>query len=135
MAEKLVSAVLQADLVWEDVSSNLALFEKKINSLSTEVDLIVLPEMFTTGFTMNASELAELGEGPALQWMQKMAGKKQAAITGSVIVEEQGKFFNRLYFVMPNGLYKQYDKRHTFTLAGEHKVYASGREKLILSYK
>lgn len=127
--------MLQADLVWEDVPSNLARFEKKINSLSSEVDLIVLPEMFSTGFTMNAPEQAEPVEGAAFKWLQKMAALKQAAVTGSVIVEQEGRFYNRLYFVMPDGLYRQYDKRHTFTLAGEDKVYASGQEKLVLSYK
>lgn len=135
MAEKLVSAVVQADLMWEDVPSNLARFERKINELSSEVDLVVLPEMFTTGFTMNASKNAEPVEGVALKWMQQMAVQKKVALTGSVIVKDAGKFFNRLYFVFPEGDYQQYDKRHTFTLAGEDKVYASGQEKLVLSYK
>lgn len=133
MAKNLVCAVLQADLIWEDVSSNLARFEKLINRLS-EVDLIILPEMFSTGFTMNASHMAESVEGPVLKWLQKMAAHKQAAICGSVIVKDEGSFFNRLYFVMPDGLYKQYDKRHTFTLAGEDKVYASGQDKLVFNY-
>ena len=135
MAEKLVTAILQADLVWDDSAANLEGFREKIERLSPEVDLIVLPEMFPTGFSMKAAALAEPSEGTALQWMREMALLKDAAITGSVIVEDQGKYYNRLFFVFPDGSHRTYDKRHTFTLAGEHEVYESGQERLILIYK
>lgn len=135
MAENLVTAILQADLVWEESAANLRGFREKIEDLSSEVDLIVLPEMFTTGFSMNAAALAEPSEGKGLDWMRGMASRKDAAVTGSLIIEEEGKFYNRLFFVFPDGSYKTYDKRHTFTLAGEHEVYESGQARLSLTYK
>lgn len=135
MADKLVTAIVQANLVWEDPEANRRQFQEKINGLSPEVDLIILPEMFPTGFSMNPTALAEPQEGPSLEWMRQLALEKEAAITGSVIVEEDGNYYNRLFFVFPDGSCKKYDKRHTFTLAGEDKVYASGRDRLILMYK
>ncbi|GAB2761286.1 amidohydrolase [Salinimicrobium soli] len=135
MAEKLKVALLQANLEWEKIEANKALFEKKIKALSADVDLIVLPEMFTTGFSMNASELAELPNGPSFRWMQKMASEKQAAVTGSLIILDKGKYYNRLYFVFPDGAFQKYDKRHTFTLAKENETYASGEERLVVGYK
>lgn len=135
MAEKLITALLQIDLSWEDPTTNRSHFQQKIEQLSQEVDLIVLPEMFPTGFSMNAAALAEPTEGPSLNWMRQMANQKDAAVTGSVIVEEGGNYYNRLFFVYPDGSFKKYDKRHTFTLAGEHEVYDAGTERLVLEYK
>lgn len=135
MAQKLTVALLQIDLAWEDPLANLQQFQKKIEILPSEVDLIVLPEMFPTGFSMNAAALAEPPEGPSLEWMKQMAASKDAAVTGSVIVEEKGSFFNRLFFVFPDGSHKQYDKRHTFTLAGEHEVYEAGTQRLVLLFR
>lgn len=135
MAQNLKTALLQVDLVWEDIEANRKNFEEKIKQLSAEVDLIILPEMFTTGFSMNAEKLAEPANGPSYVWMQKMASEKNAAITGSIITSEKGLFYNRLYFVFPDGSSEKYDKKHTFTLAKENETYASGREKLIVSYK
>lgn len=134
MAEKLKCAVIQSDLKWENIPGNLAYLEQKIEELSSDVDLIVLPEMFSTGFTMNAAELAEPIGGEGLTWMQKIARLRKVAITGSLIVKENGKFYNRLYFVEPEGSYQQYDKRHTFTFAGEDKVFAAGKNKLVFTY-
>lgn len=127
-------SLLQADLFWEQPEKNRAYFEKEIASLPA-TDLVVLPEMFTTGFTMDASGNAETAEGPSLKWMQSMALNHQLAITGSLIIEEEGRYYNRLYFVKPDGSYESYDKRHTFTLAGEDKVYTAGNRKLIIDYK
>lgn len=135
MAEILRCALLQADLHWEDIPSNLGMLHKMIESLDDAVDLVVLPEMFSTGFTMNAPPLAELHPGPTLEWMQEVASSRQAAVTGSIIVEQEGKYYNRMYFVYPDKTYKHYDKRHTFTFAGEHKIFTNGREKLILNFK
>lgn len=135
MAEKLKTALIQADLIWENREANKNQFEEKINVLSPEVDLIVLPEMFSTGFSMNAEPLAEPTGGISLQWMKKMAAEKEAAITGSLIVKEDGEYFNRLYFVFPDGTFEKYDKRHTFSLAKENETYSSGTERLIVTYK
>jgi omega-amidase len=135
MTQKLKTALLQVDLVWEDIESNKIHFEKKITRLSEDVDLIILPEMFTTGFSMNAENLAEPSKGPSFEWMQKMASKKNAAVTGSIITSENGVFYNRLYFVFPNGTSEKYDKKHTFTLARENETYASGSERLIVHFK
>jgi len=114
---------------------NRVQFSEKINSISEDINLIVLPEMFTTGFTMNASEVAEPHKGVSFQWMQEQARLKNSAITGSLIIEEDGKYYNRLYFVFPDGSFQQYDKKHTFTLAREHEVFESGNEKIIIEYR
>ena len=135
MATNLTLAILQADLFWQDASANRRSFQQKILQLSSDVDLIVLPEMFTTGFSMNAAALSEESQGETLYWMQEMAVLKDAAMTGSIIVREQGSYFNRLFFVYPNGEFRTYDKRHTFTYADEHKTYSSGSEKLIVEFR
>ncbi len=127
--------MLQVNLKWEHPENNRSLFSKEINALSEEVDLVILPEMFTTGFSMNAEKLAEETEGPTLLWMQEWAKRREFAITGSVIITENGNYYNRLFFVYPDGSYKTYDKRHTFTLAKEDKTYTAGKERLIVEYK
>lgn len=128
-------ALIQSDLVWENPKQNRYNFSKKIDSIKDPVDLIVLPEMFTSGFTMNASAEAESMQGETVKWMQELAIKKQSAITGSIIIKENEDYFNRLLFVHPSGKIETYDKRHTFTLAGEGKVYSAGTKKLIVEYK
>ena len=135
MIEKLNIAVLQVDLIWENPSKNRELFSEKINSINQEVDLIVLPEMFSTGFSMNAENLAEAPQGETFKWMQNVASQKKSAVTGSLIIEDTGKYYNRLYFVYPDGTFKTYDKRHTFTLARENETYTAGNQRLILEYK
>jgi omega-amidase len=135
MAQNLKTALLQVDLVWEDIEANRKQFQEKIKALSADVDLIVLPEMFTTGFSMNAEKLAEPPYGPSFEWMLQMASEKDAAVTGSVITAENGLFYNRLYFVFPDGSSEKYDKKHTFTLAKENETYAAGKERLIINYK
>jgi predicted amidohydrolase len=128
-------ALIQSSLVWENSEQNRINFTNKIITITKNVDIIVLPEMFTTGFTMNASEVAETMQGDTVSWMQKIAQQKQAAVVGSVVIEDGGNYYNRLLFVHPNGEIESYDKHHTFTLAGEHKVYSSGTKKLIVNYK
>lgn len=110
------------------------MFSTKMGSIQESTDLIVLPEMFSTGFTMNAEHLAEEEPGETLEWMQKEAVKNQAAIMGSFIVIDNKSFFNRMYFVFPNGEFMKYNKRHTFTLANEHKIFASGKEQVFIDY-
>jgi len=135
MYKNLNIAIIQADLAWENIEKNLFLFSEKIDFIDKDVDLIVLPEMFSTGFSMNAENLAEPPQGPAFRWMQEIAGKRNVAVTGSVIVKENNNYYNRLYFVFPDTTFKTYDKRHTFTLAREDQTYTAGNERLIIEYK
>ena len=126
---------IQADLVWENPTENLTFFEEKINTLSKNTDLVVLPEMFTTGFTMQPENIAEKMDGNTVSWMQKMASENEIALCGSLVIEENNNYYNRMVFVHPSKEIETYDKRHSFTLAGEDKVYTSGTEKLIVTYK
>lgn len=135
MQDNLKIALIQSDLVWENPEQNRTNFTKKINNISEEVDVILLPEMFTTGFTMNASALAEAMDGKTVSWMKELALKTKTAIVGSIIISEKNTFYNRLLFVEPSGNISSYNKRHTFTLVGEDKIYTAGKEKVILNYK
>ena len=128
-------ALIQSPLAWENPLLNRNYFEEKMNSITESVDLIVLPEMFSTGFTMNPIEVFETMEGKTVLWLQSLAKAKNSAITGSLIIKEDDNFYNRLIFVFPSGDIQFYDKRHLFTLAGEDKTYTSGRKKLIVEYK
>jgi len=128
-------ALIQSALFWENPIANRNYFEEKINAIAEQVDLIVLPEMFTTGFTMNPKDLAETMQGETILWLQSLAKAKNSAIIGSLIIEENNNYYNRLVFVFPSGEIQFYNKRHLFTLSGEDKVYTSGKEKLIIEYK
>ncbi len=139
---KLKTALIQADLIWGNPTENRNHFEEKINKLPLDIDLIILPEMFTTGFSMNAHNLAETMTGNTIIWMQDVANKKQAAIVGSVIIKEpclksdkENNYYNRLLFVHPSGKVDFYDKKHLFTLAGEDKMYSAGKNATIIDYK
>ena len=127
-------ALIQAELIWENPEANRVYFEEKINAITDDVNLIVLPEMFTTGFTMNPDKVAESMQGATVKWMQTLAKAKKAAITGSVVIKDQANYYNRMLFVFPSGEIQFYDKRHLFTLAGEDKVYTAGDDKLIVDY-
>jgi omega-amidase len=127
-------ALIQSDLVWENPLANRKHFDKKINDIAGQVDLIVLPEMFSTGFTMNPSMIAESMDGETVKWMKTIAKSKRSAITGSLVIEENNCFFNRMVFVFPSGEIQTYDKRHLFTLAKEDSVFTSGKEKVIVAY-
>ncbi|MHC0439266.1 nitrilase family protein [Flavobacterium sp. 3-210] len=127
-------ALIQSDLHWENALENRKNFESEINSIDSEVNLIVLPEMFSTGFTMNASAVAETMQGETVLWMKEVAKQKNAAVTGSLVITENGKFYNRMFFVFPSGEIKYYNKRHLFTLAGEDRFYTAGTEKVIVEY-
>ena len=128
------TALIQSAIIWENPEANRNYFEQKINTISESIDLIVLPEMFTTGFTMNPETVAEIMDGKTMGWLQSLAKAKKTAITGSLIVTDNNNFYNRLVFVFPSGEIQFYDKRHLFTLAGEDKVYTSGTQKLIVDY-
>lgn len=127
-------ALIQSPLFWENPKLNRKYFQEKINALDQNVDLIVLPEMFTSGFTMQPALVAETMEGITVNWMIKMAKERNLAITGSLIITDNNIFYNRLVFVFPSGEIQFYDKRHLFALAGEDRVYTAGNDKLIVSY-
>lgn len=128
-------ALVQASLIWQEPAENRLHLESLILKAAGNCDLIVLPEMFSTGFTMSPNEIGA-HEGPVtLEWMQQRARHYKMAIMGSIAYKEKNIYTNRLFFVYPSGDYEYYDKRHTFSLAGEDKVYASGSKKLVLDYK
>ena len=131
----LTITTIQADLQWEDKAANLQRFEDKINTIRENTEIIVLPEMFSTGFSMKPETLAEKMDGPTLDWMKKIAAQKRVILTGSLIIEEGGNYFNRLIWMLPNGQYGFYDKRHRFAYAGENEHYTAGKKRLIASVK
>lgn len=128
-------AIVQTSLAWENPIENRSHLAQKITGFMEDVDLIVLPEMFSSGFTMNPKKVSETMEGETILWLQHLATAKDCAIAGSLVIAEKDKFYNRLVFVFPNGEVQTYDKRHLFTLAGEDKVYQSGTKKLIVEYR
>lgn len=130
--------IIQTDLIWENPNQSRSRIEKHFSSIHEKSDIVLLPEMFTTGFTMNTKEAAETfdsGKMETLNWMRTWAKKLDAVITGSVSVDENGKHYNRLLWVRPDGTFSKYDKRHTFTFAGEDQHYASGSELLIEEWR
>jgi len=126
MKEELNIAILQYDLVWESPSKNFRKIESLLLNTEINPDLIILPEMFTTGFSMNAPALAEPANGPSFQWMQNLARKYDCTLAGSIITQKENKYYNSMLVVDGNGLVHQYDKRHLFHPGGEHKVYTAG---------
>ncbi len=124
-------SLVQAELYWEDIDKNLEMFSRKISSIDAATNLIILPEMFNTGFTMNAKSCAEEMSGKTIEWLHSTAKEKSSVITGSVIIKEKGKFYNRLIWMNPDGTFQVYDKRHLFRLAEENKTYTPGNKKII----
>ena len=124
--------LVQLDLKWEDPEANCTSIVRNLEG--KETDLIILPEMFNTAFTMDAENNAEKLSGNTMQWMQKVAKEKHSAITGSIIIESEGSYYNRLLFCYPDGDFRHYDKRHLFRLANEHQVFEAGKEKIIVNY-
>ena len=117
-AETLNVTIVQSDLVWEDKRSNLRNFEEKIKGHNNKMEVVLLPEMFSTGFSMNPSQHAETMEGESVQWMKRVAAENNIIIAGSLIIKEENDYFNRLVWMLPNGEYGYYDKRHLFAYAG-----------------
>lgn len=126
--------LIQSDLAWEDKVRNMSLFSKLIET-SGYTDIVILPEMFTTGFSMQAAKLAEDMHGPTMEWMKNTAAEMNIVVTGSIIVQENENFFNRLIWMRPDGTYDTYDKRHLFSMAGEHATYTAGTKLLIAEHK
>jgi omega-amidase len=127
-------SIIQDNILWELAQENLNRYKQIILNQVFDTQLIVLPEMFTTGFSMNAIELGSINNKLALPWMQEMARLKKCAVTGSVICEDKGQYYNRLYFVFPDETFKTYDKKHLFRMADEHLHYNSGKERLVIEY-
>ena len=127
--------VVQSSLHWEDVDRNLDMFDQKLNSISGSTDLIVLPEMFSTGFTMNTKGAAEEMHGRSMQWLVKKAKEKNCVITGSLIIHENGHYYNRLVWMRPDGTFIHYDKRHLFRMANEHEYFTAGRQRISVLLK
>ena len=128
--QNLAVKIIQPDLIWESPQENRENLEKLI-SHGKKANLIVLPEMFTTGFTMDASKWAEEKDGVTTQWLQKMAKNHNAVVTGSIIIKENEKFYNRLLWVKPDGSYSEYSKKHLFRLAKEERTYSPGDKKIV----
>jgi omega-amidase len=127
--------IIQSDLHWEDIGANLAMFEEKIWQIGQQTDVIVLPEMFTTGFTMKANKLAEMMNMRTFKWMKQMADQTGALILGSFIANVHDRFYNRLLWMEPEGNFKTYDKRHLFRMAEENHIYTPGESLLIGHWK
>jgi omega-amidase len=131
----LTLSLIQTPLIWEDPVANRAMLEEKIGMIEGPTDVIMLPELFTTGFTMNAAPFAEVPDLTTTRWMRQQALRTGAAVTGSFIVREGGRFYNRLLWMPPEGPYQTYDKRHCFRMAGEHEVYTPGTRRLVVEWK
>ncbi len=131
----LTITTIQTNLVWENKIANLQALEEKINGLEEKTEIIVLPEMFSTGFSMQPQLLAETTDGETVQWMKEVAAKNKVILTGSIIIEEEGNFYNRLIWMLPNGQFGAYDKRHLFGFADEDKHYTAGNKRLVASAK
>lgn len=128
-------ALIQSDLYWESPEANRAMFEEKIWQIKKPVDIIILPEMFTTGFSMQAVALAEVMNMSTFKWMKQMAAQTEAVLVGSYIVKEGEDYYNRLLWMQPDGAYDFYDKKHLFRLGQEHENYRPGTSKIIKEWK
>lgn len=127
--------VIQPDIVWENKQANLANYESSITSITDKKEVIVLPEMFSTGFSMNTAEMAETMDGPTVNWMKQITRDHKCILTGSIIIREGDNYYNRMLWVQPDGVVYHYDKRHLFAYADEHNHYTPGDKRLIVSVK
>jgi len=130
----LTITLVQSELHWENIEANLAMFDKKLANLK-DTDVVILPEMFTTGFTNNVNAVAQTMDDSAVVWMHQQAKKLNAVVTGSLIIEEGKHYYNRLLWVEPNGNQFFYDKKHLFSMANEHLTFSAGQDKLLIEYK
>jgi predicted amidohydrolase len=134
--QDLTITLVQTPLHWQNAQANLGMLEEKIwQQADDDTDLIILPEMFNSGFTMNAPEVAEVMNFTTFKWMKQMAAQTGAVLTGSIVVKEDKNFYNRLLWMRPDGTCEYYDKRHLFRMADEHHTYAPGRSKIICELK
>jgi omega-amidase len=133
--DNLSVTLIQSNLFWEDKRGNLNQFANRISGITENTDIIVLPEMFSTGFTMNAEKLSEPMDGITVTWMKEVAHFKQAAVCGSVIIKEGNSTYNRFIWVEPSGKISYYDKAHLFRMGEENKHYTAGKDRIIIDYK
>jgi predicted amidohydrolase len=131
----LTITTIQSNLFWEDKTANLQMLQHKIDSIEENTEIVILPEMFSTGFSMNAAALSETMDGETMEWMKEVSKKNGIVLTGSVMIEENGKYYNRLIWMLPNGQYGFYDKRHLFAYGEEDQHYSAGNKRLIASVK
>ncbi len=131
----LTVTLIQTAICWEDPAENRRLLTEKLAAIADPTDLILLPEMFTTGFTMQPEKIAESPGGPTETWLLEQAALKNAAIAGSMAVQENGQYFNRLLWAQPDGALYTYDKRHLFRMAGENAIYTPGKSKTLISWR
>jgi len=133
--EILTLSLIQSDLVWENVAANLSNIEAMFRDLPADVDLVVLPEMFSTGFSMQVSAFAETMDGKAVEWMKNQASSLNAVVAGSLMIRVEKKFYNRFLFVKPGGEIQYYDKRHLFSIGEEDHHFTAGKERKIIQLK
>jgi len=133
--EPIKITLFQAYLFWENVEKNLPNLSLRLSALKEKTDLILLPEMFNTGFTMNVEKCAEKMDGTTIQWMYDTAKTYECVVAGSLIIEEEGKYYNRFVWMSPDGSYVHYDKRHLFGMAGENEVFTPGNSRIMLQLK
>ena len=131
----LTITLIQTNLFWEDKKANLQMFQQKIESVKEKTEIVILPEMFNTGFSMKPELFAEKMDGTTVEWMKRISAEKKIILTGSLMIKEEGRYYNRLLWILPNGEYGVYDKRHLFAYADEHTHYSAGNKKLIASVK
>jgi omega-amidase len=131
----LTITTIQSNLIWEEKAANLRMLEQKIAGIEEKTEIVVLPEMFNTGFSMRPEALAETMEGETVEWMKRVSRENGIVLTGSVMIEEAGNYYNRLVWMLPNGQYGHYDKRHLFAFGEEDKHYSPGNKRLIASVK
>ena len=127
--------LIQTQLHWEDIDANLKMFNEKIDSIRERTEVVILPEMFSTGFSMKSEQLAESMDGKAVTWMKKKAAEKNIIIGGSLIIKDGDEYYNRFVWMQPNGVAGLYDKRHCFAYAGEDQHYEAGDRRLIAQVK
>jgi omega-amidase len=131
----LTITLIQTDLQWEDKAANLRMLEHKIRSIKERTEIVVLPEMFSTGFSMQPELFGETMDGESVEWMKRVSAERKIILTGSLIIKEDGNYYNRLIWMLPNGEYGFYDKRHLFAFAGEDKFFSPGNKRFIASVK
>ena len=132
--DPLYVTLIQTGLEWENIDKNLALFSEKLDQINDATDLVVLPEMFTTGFSVHSVELAEAMNGKTMQWMAQKAREIHCCITGSMIIREHDKIYNRMIWMLPDGSFSCYDKRHPFSISWEDKHFTGGSQRKIFEY-
>ncbi len=131
----LTITTIQSNLIWEEKAANLRMLEQKIAGIEEKTEIVVLPEMFNTGFSMRPQALAETMDGETVEWMKRVSRENGIVLTGSLMIEEAGNYYNRLVWMLPNGQHGHYDKRHLFAFGEEDKHYSPGNKRLIASVK